>query len=149
MPACRRLRENKVAAEYSKQRQIAERATVIAIGRSGRGLIRFATMAGFQTHITVSTVTGVAYGVWGYQCGAPIQTCALAGALCSVSGMLPDLDSDSGRPVQEMSALAAAVVPLLMLDRFKDFGWSHETMAIVGAAIYVAIRFGIAGLFKR
>ncbi|HEY2411501.1 MAG TPA: metal-dependent hydrolase [Pirellulaceae bacterium] len=106
-------------------------------------------MAGFHTHISVSTITGVAYGVWGYQCGAPIQTCALAGALCSVSGMLPDLDSDSGRPVQEISALAAAVVPLLMLDRFKDFGWSHETMAIVGAALYGAIRFGAAGLFKR
>ena len=27
------------------------------------------------------------------------------GGLCSVSGMLPDLDSDSGRPVQEMSSL--------------------------------------------
>jgi hypothetical protein len=106
-------------------------------------------MAGFHTHISVSTITGVAYGVWGYECGAPIQTCALAGALCSVSGMLPDLDSDSGRPVQEISALAAAVVPLLMLDRFKEFGWSHETMAIVGAAMYGAIRFGLAGLFKR
>jgi len=106
-------------------------------------------MAGFQTHITVSTITGVAYGVWGYQCGAPIQTCTLAGALCSVSGMLPDLDSDSGRPVQEISALAAAVVPLLMLERFKDFGWSHETMAVVGAAMYGAIRFGAAELFKR
>ncbi len=106
-------------------------------------------MAGFQTHITVSTVTGVAYGVWGYQCGAPIQTCLLSGALCSVSGMLPDLDSDSGRPVQEISALAAAVVPLLMLERFKDFGWSHETMAVVGAAMYGAIRFGAAELFKR
>ena len=106
-------------------------------------------MAGFQTHITFSTVTGVAYGVWGYQCGAPVQTCLLSGALCSVSGMLPDLDSDSGRPVQEISSLAAAVVPLLMLDRFKDFGWSHETMAVVGATLYLAIRFGVAELFKR
>ena len=42
-------------------------------------------MAGFQTHITVSTVTGVAYGVWGCQCGAPLETCILAGGLCSVS----------------------------------------------------------------
>ena len=106
-------------------------------------------MAGFQTHITVSTITGIGYGVWGYHCGAPIQTCLLSGALCSVSGMLPDLDSDSGRPVQEMSALAAAVVPLLMLERFKDFGWSHETMALVGAILYGVIRFGVAGLFKR
>jgi len=106
-------------------------------------------MAGFQTHIAVSTVTGIGYGVWGYQCGAPIETCVLSGALCSVSGMLPDLDSDSGRPVQEMSALAAAVIPLLMLERFKEFNWSHETMALAGAAIYGAVRFGVAATFKR
>ena len=62
--------------------------------------------------------------------------------------MLPDLDSDSGRPVQEMSCFAAAVIPMLMLDRFKDFGWSHETMALAGAAIYAAIRFGVAATLQ-
>ena len=95
-------------------------------------------MAGFQTHITVSTVTGIAYGVWGWQCGAPLETCILAGGLCSVSGMLPDLDSDSGRPVQEMSCFAAAVVPMLMLERFENFGWSHEMMVLAAAGIYAA-----------
>src|SRR5947209_7297237 len=107
------------------------------------------TMAGFQTHITVSTLAGVGYGVWGYSCGAPVQTCVLAGGLCSVSGMLPDLDSESGRPVQEISCFAAAVVPLLMLERFREFGWSQETMAFVGAIVYAAIRFGAAEFFKR
>jgi len=106
-------------------------------------------MAGFQTHIAVSTVTGIGYGVWGYQCGAPLPACVLAGGLCSVSGMLPDLDSDSGRPVQEISCFAAAVIPLLMLERFKELGWSHETMALVGAGLYAAIRFGTAEIFRR
>ena len=106
-------------------------------------------MAGFQTHIATSTLAGVGYGVWGYQCGAPLETCLLAGGLCSVSGMLPDLDSDSGRPVQEMSAFAAAVVPMLMLDRFSTLGWSHEMMAVAGAGMYGAIRFGAAEIFKR
>jgi hypothetical protein len=106
-------------------------------------------MAGFQTHIAVSTITGIGYGVWGYQCGAPLETSVLAGALCSVSGMLPDLDSDSGKPVQEMSAFAAAVVPMLMLDRFSALGWSHETMALIGAGLYAVVRFGAAEIFKR
>jgi membrane-bound metal-dependent hydrolase YbcI (DUF457 family) len=106
-------------------------------------------MAGFQTHITVSTITGIAYGVWGFQCGAPVETCLLAGGLCSVSGMLPDLDSDSGRPVQEMSSFAAAIVPMLMIERFENFGWPRETMVLAGAAIYAAIRFGVAEVFKR
>jgi hypothetical protein len=106
-------------------------------------------MAGFQTHITVSTVTGVGYGLWGWQCGAPIETCILAGGLCSVSGMLPDLDSDSGRPVQEMSCFAAAVIPMLMIERFENFGWSREMMVVAAAGIYAAVRFGVAEVFKR
>ncbi len=106
-------------------------------------------MAGFQTHITVSTVTGVGYGLWGWQCGAPIETCILAGGLCSVSGMLPDLDSDSGRPVQEMSCFAAAVIPMLMIERFENFGWSREMMVVAAAGIYAAVRFGVAEIFKR
>ncbi len=106
-------------------------------------------MAGFQTHITVSTVTGVAYGLWGWQCGATPEACILAGGLCSVAGMLPDLDSDSGRPVQEMSCFAAAVIPMLMLERFQDFGWSREMMVLAAAAIYAAVRFGVAEVFKR
>jgi hypothetical protein len=106
-------------------------------------------MAGFQTHITVSTVTGIAYGAAGYHFGAPLETCLLTGGLCSVSGMLPDLDSDSGRPVQEMSAFAAAVIPMLMLERFQNFGWSREMMVLAGAAIYAAVRFGAAEIFKR
>lgn len=106
-------------------------------------------MAGFQTHITVSTITGIGYGVWGWQCGAPVETCVLAGGLCSVSGMLPDLDSDSGRPVQEISCFAAAVIPMLMLERFENFGWSREMMVLAAAGIYAAVRFGVAELFKR
>ena len=106
-------------------------------------------MAGFQTHITVSSLTGAVYGLWGWHCGAPVETCVLAGGLCAVSGMLPDLDSDSGRPVQEISCFAAAVIPMLMLERFENFGWSREGMVLAAAAIYAAVRFGVQEVFKR
>src|SRR5688572_17733020 len=86
-----------------------------------------AIMADFKTHITTSTVLGAGYGVAGYFYGGlPVETCLLAGGLCSVSGMLPDLDSDSGKPMQEMSAFAAACIPMLMLDRFETWQWSRE-----------------------
>ena len=112
-------------------------------------------MAGFKTHITTSTVLGVAYGTAGYLLIDPgessimLSTSMLAGGLCSVSGMLPDLDSDSGVPVRETTAFAAAVVPMLMMDRFRHFGWSQEMMVFVGGLIYVVIRFGVAEVFKR
>ena len=107
-------------------------------------------MAGFKTHIGFSTALGIGYGLTGflgYQ--APWETCVLAGGLCSVSGMLPDLDSDSGVPVREMTSLLAAITPMLMVDRFQHMHWSHEMIVIAAAAIYFGVRVGVAEIFKR
>jgi hypothetical protein len=107
-------------------------------------------MAGFKTHITVSSLLGVGYGgaaYWMY--GVPWPTCVLAGGLCGVSGMLPDIDSDSGTPLRESVAFAAAVVPMMLLHRFQRMGMSHESIILSAAAIYLAIRFGVAALLKR
>ena len=77
-------------------------------------------MAGFKTHITVSSLLGVGYGGAAYlMYGVPWPTCALAAGLCGVSGMLPDIDSDSGTPLHESMAFAAAVVPMMLLHRFQ------------------------------
>lgn len=107
-------------------------------------------MAGFKMHMTTSTLLGVGYGVAGhYVLGAPLSTCLVAGGLCSVSGMLPDLDSDSGVPLRETATFAAAVVPMLMLDRFRHLGMDHEQMALAAGLIYVFIRFVVVEIFKR
>lgn len=107
-------------------------------------------MAGFKTHITVSSVLGAGYGGAAYfMYGVPWPTCVLAGGLCGVSGMLPDIDSDSGTPLHESMAFAAAVVPMMMLHRFRHWGMSPESMILCGAGIYLLIRFGVTALLKR
>jgi hypothetical protein len=107
-------------------------------------------MADFKTHITTSTVIGIGYGLGGYYyLGLTPSTCALSAGLCSLAGMLPDLDSDSGVPVRETMSLAAAIVPMLMIDRFASMGWTPETITLAGAVVYLAVRFCIGGLFKR
>ena len=107
-------------------------------------------MAGFKTHITVSSLLGVGYGGAAYfMYGVPWPTCVLAAGLCGVSGMLPDIDSDSGTPLRESMAFAAAVVPMMLLHRFQQAGMSHEMMILCGAAVYLLIRFGFAALLKR
>jgi len=79
----------------------------------------------------------------------PLPTCALAGGLCGVSGMLPDVDSDSSAPLRESMAFAAAVVPMMLLHRFQTLGLSHEMIILAGAAVYLLIRFGLSELLKR
>ncbi|MEZ6133763.1 MAG: metal-dependent hydrolase [Pirellulaceae bacterium] len=106
-------------------------------------------MADFKTHMTVSTITGGLLAVAGYQLRLPLETCLVAGGLCSVSGMLPDLDSDSGRPLREATTLGAAVVPMLMAERFQHMGLNHEWMVVAAALVYITIRFLLAEIFRR
>ncbi len=107
-------------------------------------------MAGFKTHITVSTSLGVAYGTTAALAyDVPWPACLLAGGLCSVSGMLPDLDSGPGVPLRESVAFAAAVVPMLMVDRLEQLGLAPESIVLVGGLIYLLIRFGAGKLLTR
>lgn len=106
-------------------------------------------VAGFHTHIAVSTAVGVGFAVWGgAQYELPLSTCALAGGLCSIAGIMPDLDSDSGIPARETISLAAAIVPMLLFQRFQAMGLSIEHMVLLGAPIYLVIRFGLGSVLK-
>ena len=104
---------------------------------------------GFRVHITGSTIAGAVYGAAAWYVGDmhPL-TCALGGGLCAVSGMLPDLDSGPGIPLKESVAFAAAVVPMMMIHRFQQMGLPLEAIILAGAAIYLAIRFGLSWLLK-
>jgi hypothetical protein len=72
----------------------------------------------------------------------------LAGGLCSVSGMLPDLDSGPGVPLRESVSFAAAVVPLLLIHRWQRFDMAPDTMVLAGGLVYLLIRFGLGRLLK-
>jgi hypothetical protein len=107
-------------------------------------------MADFKTHIAYSTLVGCAYGAAGYYSfGVPLAHCMIAGSLCSVAGMLPDLDSNSGIPQREMLSFVSVIVPMLMLPRFEALGLSPEHMVFISGLMYVFIRFGIGALFRR
>ena len=85
-------------------------------------------MAGFQTHITISTSPASAYGVWGYYCGAP------AGNLPAGRGAVQRF-GHAARPRQRLrpagagdQLFAAAFVPDADARPLCNLGWSHETM---------------------
>jgi len=101
-------------------------------------------------HITGSSIVGAGYAAaaW-YAGGQSPLTCALGGGLCAVAGMLPDLDSGPGVPLRESVAFAAAVVPIMMIHRFQQMGLPAEAIILAGAAIYLAIRFGLSWLLKN
>ena len=77
-----------------------------------------------------------------------IQHSIVGGTLCSVAGMLPDLDSNSSIPQREMLCFVSVLVPMLMLRRLEALGMDPEMMAFTAGALYIFIRFGIGWVFK-
>lgn len=107
-------------------------------------------MADFKTHITTSTMLGIAYGGIGhFILDIPIAHSLIAGGFCSVAGMLPDLDSKSGIPQREMLSFVSVIVPMLMMPRFDALGFTVEHKVFAAAVLYVFIRFVIGGLFRK
>jgi LexA-binding, inner membrane-associated putative hydrolase len=106
-------------------------------------------MAGFKTHVTVSSLLGCGYAAAGYVHHFPPATALLGGALCGFSGMLPDLDSDYGTPLRETMAFTAATVPMLLLHRFQSLGLQPDEMALLGISVYLFMRFGVTNMIRR
>jgi len=107
-------------------------------------------MAGFRTHITVSSAAGIAFGAAAVTpLGFTAETGFLAAAVTAVGGMLPDLDSDSGVPVRELSALSAVALPILLIPRLTHAGMSTEGILAFLAGMYLFLRYGVSWVISR
>lgn len=100
-------------------------------------------MADYKTHITFSSLLGAGYGVAASQLFGftPVQG-ALAGCLTGVAGMLPDLDSDTGKPIREVFGFTAAIAPLVLSHRLHEWGGGNEGALLLAVMLYATIRYG-------
>jgi membrane-bound metal-dependent hydrolase YbcI (DUF457 family) len=106
-------------------------------------------MAGFRTHLGFAAGCGVVYGGAAVNpLGFHAEDGILAAGLTAVGGMLPDLDSDTGRPIRELFALAGAVVPLLLVPRLEHLGLSHEGKLLFLIFAYLTVRYLAAWLIS-
>ena len=107
-------------------------------------------MANFPTHAGTGAFVGFAYGMVAHTVWEmPLPTAVLAGGLCIVASMLPDVDSDHAVILREVLAFVAAIVPMLLLDRFHEMQLPQETIVAIAGLAYVIIRFGGGELVRR
>ncbi len=107
-------------------------------------------MAGFRVHVTTSALLGCGYAAAGHAAyGVPLDTALVAGSMCGLAGMLPDLDSDNGVPLRETMAFTAAIVPMLLVGRFQSLALSYDAMALAAVSLYLFVRFGITNIIRK
>jgi len=110
-------------------------------------------MASYREHMGFSGLFGVCYGIGtAFAFDFTPSQCALAGYLTAVGGMLPDIDSQTGKPVQEIFSFTAAVVPLVLVGRFirsTGIDPNTETTMLVLLGLYLTIRYGFAWLIGK
>ena len=98
-------------------------------------------MAGFREHISVSGLLGVSYGMAAWSSGfTPVQS-TLAAGFTWIAGMLPDLDSDTGRPIRELFGLTAAAGACLVMRSVITAEGDTEQALLSGFFVYAVIRY--------
>jgi hypothetical protein len=106
-------------------------------------------MASYQGHLAFSASLGAAYGgLASWQWQLDWGPALLGGGLTALGGLLPDLDSDSGVPVRELSGVAAAATPFLLLGRLESLGFTLDQVLVLMGASYLFIRYAVGTLFK-
>ncbi len=109
-------------------------------------------MAGYQTHLRVSTLLGIGYSAVAYTvvgCGPAASI--LGGLLTSLGGILPDLDSDTGKPIREIFGFLGALMPVLMVRRLSVWlaGFEPEATVLAFVLFYLLVRFGGTRLINK
>ncbi|HAH44275.1 metal-dependent hydrolase [Gimesia sp.] len=107
-------------------------------------------MAGYKEHISVSGLLGIGYGTIAslFMGFTPTQG-ILAGVLTWVGGMLPDLDSETGRPIRELFSLTAAVASFVAMRCMIHKGADPDNAILMAVVTYAAVRYGGAAILSK
>jgi len=107
-------------------------------------------MAGYREHITVSGMLGVGWGSAAFLLGDfSLMQSVVAAVLTWLSGMLPDLDAEGGRPIRELTALTSALAPLLVVQHAHALGVSDDHTMFAGIAVWALVRYGFTFLLAK
>lgn len=99
-------------------------------------------MAAYREHLTASSVLGIGVCSSAIALGfTPVQG-VLAGTITGIGGILPDLDSESGRPVREVFGVTAAIAPVVMMRRLSEWGGNTDGAMLLAVLLYATVKYG-------
>ena len=108
-------------------------------------------MAGFKTHLTGGMLTGAGASTIGLlSFNLNITQVFSVFVMGSLGGILPDLDSDSGKPLTLLFGTISVLLPALLLNRVIDTASiSPEFLVSYFVCCYFAINSLICELIKK
>jgi len=108
-------------------------------------------MAGFKTHLTGGILTGIGISLVGFFTKA--LTLTQTGAIFfigSVAGLLPDLDSDSSKPLAFLFQLISILIPSIIFFKAVQYGESSPEFLICYFVIfYLFINYIVSSVIKK
>ena len=107
-------------------------------------------MASYRGHLMLAAPLGAVYGAGAlmhpqFDWGVPL----LGAGICTIGGLLPDLDSDSGVSVRELFGLSSTLSAVLLLQPIRKAGFSTEQTLAALIAAYLFMRYIVSGLFCK
>ena len=108
-------------------------------------------MAGFRTHLVGGVILGASISLIGVVTNG--LTIVQGGALfvvASVAGLLPDLDSDTGKPLAILFQLVSILIPSMLFFKAANYGGnSPEFLIFYFAVSYLFINFVVCHFIKK
>lgn len=106
-------------------------------------------MASFRQHTSTSAVLALLLlAISLFILNASVSIALLAALWCWFAGMLPDVDSDTGRPLDLIFGQLMACLPLLVIAQLPK-GAALSTVTLVFVAAYYIIKYPIRWLFEK
>jgi len=108
-------------------------------------------MADFKTHLTVGTATGFGLSIFTYMVDwiSNIYMAVIVFFATVIGSFLPDMDSDSGLPVQIIFGLYAYLAATLSLYFVKDYGGSFIFLILAPAASFIFVKVFLEKIFNK
>lgn len=108
-------------------------------------------MAGFTAHLSTGAMAGATVGFYGFYTGSLKITEAFAvGVTGTIGGLLPDIDSDTGKPLQLLFQLVSVLVPVFLYSFFiEHFGRGVAFSICYFTLFYLFINYMVCPVIKK
>jgi membrane-bound metal-dependent hydrolase YbcI (DUF457 family) len=108
-------------------------------------------MAGFKTHLLGGMTGGGVLALTGYlQEHINLKEAGAVAMLGTLGGLLPDLDSDTGKPLKLLFQLLSILVPMSFYYLYKDYFAKEVTITLLFFVIsYLAVQYLLCPLIKK